>query len=54
MALFQNILPADSVNEAIALLKVLSESLDDDYPRYLLLKTVIDGLTQTADKLSAA
>ena len=54
MALFQNTLPADSINEAIALLSVLSESLDEDYPRYLLLKTVIDGLTQTADKLSAA
>lgn len=54
MALFQNTLPADNVNKAIALLKVLSESLDDDYPRYLLLKAVMDGLTQTADKLSVA
>ncbi len=31
-----------------------ADPADDDYPRYLLLKTVIDGLTQTADKLSAA
>ena len=54
MSLFQSTLPADSINEAIALLSVLSESLDEDYPRYLLLQTVIDGLTQTADKLSAA
>ncbi len=54
MALFQNTLPADDVNEAIALLSVLSESLDEDYPRYLLLQIVIDGLMQTADKLSAA
>ena len=54
MALFKSTLPADSINEAIALLSVLSESLDEDYPRYLLLIAVIDGLKATANKLSAA
>lgn len=54
MTLFQNTQPADDVNEAIALLNVVIESLDDDYPRYLLLKTVMDGLKATAGKLSAA
>lgn len=54
MALFQNTLPADDVNEAIALLYVVIESLDDDHPRYLLLKAVMDGLTQTVDKLPTA
>ena len=56
MTLFKNVQPADSINEAVSLLTVLAESLsndDSDYPKWLLLKTVIDGLTHTVEKLSA-